>query len=109
MRSVFSASSVALAVATPAALIRHDAGYATIAPTHSDRASAPLHASVTSMGTEEGPNNATAAADCSRVAGHRRWGAPHGRHNSPNSASDHPPRRSANLPAADAASSVSRS
>src|SRR3954465_5758383 len=109
MRRVFSASSPALAAAMPVALIRHDAGYARIAPTHSDSASAPLHASVTSMGTEEGPNNATAAADCSRVAGHRICVATHGRRNSPNSASDHPPRRSANLRAADAASSVARS
>src|SRR3954452_14431653 len=109
MRRVFSASSPALAAAMPVVLIRHDAGYATIAPTQSDSASAPLHASVTSMGAEEGPNNARAASDCSRVAGHRNCVATHGRRNSPNSASDHPPRRSANLRGADAASSVARS
>src|SRR3954466_10855095 len=80
-----------------------------MAPTHSDSASAPLHASVTSAGLEEGPNIATAAADCSRVAGHRICAATHGRRKSPNSASDHPPRRSAKLRAADAASPVSRS
>jgi hypothetical protein len=95
MRKVFSASSAALAAATPVALIRHDAGYATIAPRHTDRASAPLHASVTSTAADEGPNNAIAAADCSRVAGHTIWVATHGRRNNPNSASDHPPRRSA--------------
>src|SRR4051812_12398672 len=109
MRSVFNASSPVLAMATPAARTRHDAGYATMAPRHSDNASAPLHASVTSMGAEEGPNNAKAAADCNRVAGHRICVATHGRRNSPNSASDHPPRRSANLRGADAASSVARS
>src|SRR4051812_34698875 len=107
MRSVFSARITAAPTAIPSARARHVAGYARIVAKHNASASAPLHASVASIGSLDGPSSTAAVAPSHCVNGSSTGASIPGNRNSPNSPSDHAARRSAKLRAGDAFTAVS--
>src|SRR5688572_24028486 len=73
MRMLFKMSIKASPVAAPPSRSRQVAGYARMAPTHNAKASAPLHASVTSIGSAGAPSVAAPTRPCHCVSGNNAF------------------------------------
>src|SRR6266511_2774953 len=84
MRSVLRPMMSARPPAAPQTRIRHVAGYAQTAPRHSPRTSAPLQASVTSIGIAGAPSRRVASHPCEPVSGSNRCASTHSSRTSPN-------------------------
>src|SRR5674536_96295 len=84
IRSVLSPRTSVRPPQAPARRIPQLAGYARMAPTQSASASAPLHASVASMGSAGVPHSPTANRPWSRVSGRSPWVSTQFRRRMPN-------------------------